>query len=223
MYDDYCTSTPDEIQTASDSSSSGSELDNRLVCVMRDAPMPEPYLSNLQSGFRLILGRENGIEILAGMPGLDASEIHAARKAPVRIGLLRQGDALFLVADIKGLATVDMPYDHALPPQHLRGLPERSLTAGFFISLILADTSTGTVRALRGFTVTPRFSSVMEAELAYLDGRVGAPDWSYKRDVELAYRKWPTSNQMLASARIKETAGKPFPAQRVHRGHERHR
>ena len=173
--------------------------------------LPNELLPYLCTGFRLIIGRDEGITILGGLPNFTNQKVLLARTAPITLGLHAEGDALFLVADIEGLETGDMPYDHSVPPPSRRGLPDRSETEGFLITLIMADSTSGTVVALRAFTVTPAFSALIEKEFQRLDGRVGSRDWHHRADVSRAYRKLPTPRHMLAKASHREIAGKSFP------------
>ena len=180
-----------------------------FLCVGRK--LPEPFRSKLGNSFSMNIGAAEGITIFGGLPALTEQEIRAARSAPVTLGFLREGDAAFGIAFVPGLITADMPYDHSLPPPHLRGLPERSPTEGLLVQIIVADTVSGIVRALRFVSITPKFSALIEHELARLDTRVGSPDWNHRADVVRAYRKYPTPDAMMAAASHRETAGISFP------------
>jgi hypothetical protein len=59
-------------------------------------------------------------------------------------------------------------------------------------------------------SITPEFSSVIDAEMKRLDGRTEAHDWDYAGSVVAAYKRWPTVTSMCKASLYAETAGMKF-------------
>ena len=182
----------------------------QMVAVGR--PVPDEWRRAIPhaGGGALGLARTHAM-IMTGFPGMTDAEAAAARRAPLEIGLLPFGDALFAVVHIDGYATLDLPYDHGKPPPGVRGLPDREPHQGLLFHLVAFDTVSGILRGQRMVSVTPQFSDVLSAQVGALDRRVGAGDWHYDDDLRRAYARWPGPDHMLASAVYRETAGMPFP------------
>lgn len=179
-------------------------------------PVPEVFKEAIpqDGGAALVLAKDQGIILLVGMPDITSAEARAIRKEPIKLGILPVGDALFLVMEVQGFATLDLPYNHRKVEAEYRGLPERLPHQGLGVHVVAFDALTGILKGQRFATVTPEFSAVLEAELARLDKRVDGTEWFYDTDVLRAYSKWFRPDEMLAAAKYRETAGMPFPQER---------
>lgn len=179
-------------------------------------PVPAVFRSQVPSegGFALRLGRSALLTISGGVPEMTEKEAQAARKAPMTVGLLRHGDALFLCIGIPGLGEFDLPYDHRRVRAQCRGIPDRKPHQGLALEFLPYDTKTGILKGLRLLSLTPEFCAVLEKEIVFLDKHVGSADWSYERDVRRAYQRWPNSKAMLGACTYVEQAGMPFTSER---------
>lgn len=160
-------------------------------------------------GFRLAFGQP-ALWIGGRLHAMTRAERRALRMNPIRIGLLKHGCALFISFSIPDLGSFDCPYDHALVPEELRGLPERSADEGYRITLTAYDPLSEEAASNRAFTVSSSFSDALSRAVLALDVQLqSGAAWTYDRDVAAIYCRYPTPGALLSAASVVECAQWP--------------
>lgn len=157
----------------------------------------------------LSLSLEDQIFII-GLPNLSQVEIQSCREQPINIGLLQEGDATFLLLGISNILEFDFSYNYDVGPKEGRGISPIPYEQGYGFSLIVFDTMTNIIQALRFFTVTPEFSeelhyTVESMKERYESGNYNFPYWHNK-----AMNKYSNPSKMWKDCIIKEKAGISF-------------
>lgn len=137
---------------------------------------------------------------------LDIENFH---KSPVHLGLCKLQQTVFILFRIGGfmecsdqayhLRLVEAAEDRELPP-HIPGTHQ-------VLSLVLVESETGLVRAIRVVTWSKRGSTVLDR---LLREQLEDPTWSpegHARKVGEVYAKCPTSKHLVAFALLTEKAG----------------
>lgn len=174
--------------------------------------LPEEYLLKTSpvGGAAIMFSKDTQL-ILAGMPQISAAEASAAGRNPIKIGLMKFKDCIFIILDIGGVFVFDCSYNWNVGSIENRGLPPREPKAGFAISFALYDTISEKVRALRFFTVTPKFSEKLEYLVSEQKSRFENGSYDFETSLAKALNKYPDPNAMWKDCLLTEIAGKPFP------------
>jgi hypothetical protein len=153
--------------------------------------------------------------IISAFPGLRPKEANALQNNPIELGIMPHKDALIFTMHVDGYGTFDMPYDHTVVLPSYRWPGERPEGHGSSVTVFGIDSRTKIIRALRYVSVTPEFCDVLDAEIAKLNKRVDAADWSFFGAMKEAYWYWPNSARIAERAIYRETAGMKFPKSRT--------
>ena len=167
-------------------------------------------------GIRFEFDGDHGARIILGFRNPTPLEIHQAKIACLRLGLVSSGDhtTFLLVQNLQypgGWADAPFSWGKVAPHQRYFETDEAApSTTGYLFRLYLTD-QFGIIRAIRMFTVTPRFSEALNNALRGQERHVDS--WSvdaHNAEIAAAYRRWSTSKQMAKAATIIEEAGVPF-------------
>ena len=175
---------------------------------------PHPMLEGrrIAAGVVLSISPEDfGICAILDQP--TPREIHEYQ-GHLRIGLVPAGaHTFFLIMKPGDLHWTDAPYTlGSVPPDQRSAWEPRDADRGYFVHFELCDLTTRRICALRAFTVTPAFSTVLESQIVKLYRNL--PTFSlekHKAEVAEFYRRYPDPNRMTDAAVIIETAGMQFP------------
>lgn len=160
-------------------------------------------------GGRLLLTKEDQMFIV-GAPNISAKEQALASEEPIEIGLFPFGDALFIMMKA-GFLELDFSYNYAIgEDDNLRGIQPIPYEAGYGFSLIVFDTVTENVSALRYFSVTPAFSEELHFHVTKAKERYDAGKYNFKYWYDKAMKKYPNPNMMWKLCTIREIAGQDF-------------
>ena len=137
-------------------------------------------------------------------------EVKECQTGRIRIGLVPAGDHTFLLIMRSGtLNWTDMPFTLG---DDRDVLPPREPDTGYLVRYQLCDLTTRVCCALRMFTITPAFCTLLERQIDKLRRNLS----SFTRDKHLAeiaafYRRYPSQNHVVEAAMIVETGGMKFP------------
>jgi hypothetical protein len=159
----------------------------------------------------LFITGPSGLEMRAiiSQPGKD--EARAWARGRLRLALMPYGlHTLFVLYELHGFGPwSDIPFTlGGMPPDCRTLVPRGHPGQGrlVFVNLIRAEDAI--VEALRAVSVSPAFSSALEAAL---DAQTAAlPKWTraaYDAEIAAAYREFPEVADMVRRATIIETAG----------------
>jgi hypothetical protein len=137
-----------------------------------------------------------------------AAEAAAVRAGPCDFALVPSGDVLFLLYRFGRAGAVvpwsDAPFSWHLVPEGRRRLPPAPGALGpetrALLRVILTDAATGLVRVLRAVSLAPDFTRALCAAVA---AQAAAPWYgpaAYDHQLAEAYRRWPSSEALLAAA-----------------------
>jgi len=174
-------------------------------------PMPQTLRGQMgaSEGGRLLLTREDQMFIV-GAPNIKPAEQELAATAPIELGLFPFGDALFIMMKA-GFLELDFSYNFSVgEDDDLRGIAPIPYEAGYGFSLIVFDTFSGLVSAIRYFSVTPAFSEELHFQIEKARERHGAGKYNFKYWYDKAMKKYPNPNMMWKDCVIVEIAGHDF-------------
>lgn len=135
-------------------------------------------------------------------------EVRDFREGPAQFAFLEFGPVLFFLHALgTGLPWSDSPYSIHLVPEEYRGLPEPWLAPDerALLWLTLIDRATGEVRGLRAVSWAPGFTNAFHAAI-HRQARVPFERREHDEFHAAAYRRWPTTSDML-SAVVAHTFG----------------
>jgi hypothetical protein len=168
----------------------------------------------LGEGIRLVADAKHAPVIWALFRRPTPREIRCAGAesgTKLKLALVPAGKhTMFMLMDLPGLTQgwADAPFSRGLLPPGLQELIPRTERQGYLCSLVLLDTDTRIVHALRVFSVSPKFSETFDQlcrdQLANID--TFSPD-AHDAEIQAAYRKWPKADAMVKHALVVETAG----------------
>lgn len=136
-------------------------------------------------------------------------EVKAVRDCTCEFALLPAGDVVFLLYRFgSAVPWSDAPFSWHLVPRGRRTVP--ASTTGqtrTVLQVYLVDAATGIVRVIRAVSLSPEFTARLHAAIA---AQASVP-WIGREayDAQLAehYRRWPTTEAMLADAVCRTTGG----------------
>jgi len=141
-------------------------------------------------------------------------EVRGLRTGKARFGIVPAGKhTAFFLYDIESATEgwADASYSVGLLTPEEREMHPRTLTEGWLLNMLMVDADTGIIRALRQITFTPEFSNkldgVISAQLAAM------PDFTPQKhfaEVDAAYKRWPSTTDMLPFSLATERGGLPF-------------
>ena len=179
--------------------------------------MAEPTI--LQVGKPLVPGRtawpekadfnyyDAGAELRLFFPTPPPAEVAAVRAGPCDFALAVAGDVLFLLYRFgragAGVPWSDAPFSWHLVPEGRRQMPptpwELRPDTRALLQVILTDAATGLVRVLRAVSLAPDFTRALFAAVAVQAATLWCGPAAYDRQVAAAYRRWPSSEALLAA------------------------
>ena len=156
----------------------------------------------------------NGHELLLFFDNLRNEEIKSVEAGPLEFGLFIYESIIFLVykfsliqrKEKKSIVYGDAGFNINLVPENIKRIPElpRGNEHGF-LHIILVDSSTGIVRALRGCTLSPKFTYKLHFEILKQQERSFNEEEHYRLAKEF-YRKYSSLN-LWNMCKIKCNAG----------------
>jgi hypothetical protein len=158
---------------------------------------PEKYEYNYRQGEH---------ELLIFLKSPRQEEIEAATTGTAEFALHVEGSALFLMTRFgeidggKGLPWSDAPYSWWFVRPDQRRIPDAE-TAGrhLLLPINLVDADTGILRGMRATTLSPDFT-VKLIDAIRRQARSSFDPTTHQKDIERAYRKYPTVEAMVDAA-----------------------
>lgn len=151
-----------------------------------------------------------GHSLLLWLARPSQAEDKAVKSGRVEVALLElpeAPDALWLLYSLegpggRGIPWSDAPYSWHLVPEDRRATPGMLTEAPqrALLQIILCDASTAIVQALRVVTLSPEMSGALHDAILQQSVRPWPGRSAYDRQLEVAYRRYPTTEAMLAAA-----------------------
>lgn len=157
--------------------------------------------------------RSGGHELVLFYPQPSAHEVQAIKRGTVEVALYTEGDLLLLLHRFGDLPWSDSPYSwhllrQALPEQATLPPPlgegEESRT---LLTVILVNAATGVIRALRVVSLSPAFTTALHLAILSQAQRPW-PGEAYDRQLADLYRRYPTTEALVARAQSRTVAGR---------------
>ena len=133
--------------------------------------------------------------------------IAAFRDGPMHIGLHFERNIIFFLFKIQGTwEWSDQAFTIHLVPEANQGRGDTSERHFVPLTVVLVDSDTGKVAALRLVTMSPRFASTFQR---YMDRQRSAPfsREEHNRAIKQIYARYPNSKDLAAAAQLRERAG----------------
>lgn len=191
-------------------------VDGQLLSVGK--PLPN-WTAPMPEGAQLFMDYGGSPFLMFFYNDIAPHEPEALSEGEIRFGLYPAGDhTFFLLHSIEGFTQgwADAPYALGVLSPENRPKHDRDPTTGYLFSFILAESTTGIIRAMRAATVTPRFSQRLDDALKRLENNL--PDFSREKhdaEIQAAYRRFPRPYDMAKGAVVKEVLGRKFPKHAV--------
>lgn len=161
--------------------------------------------------------RDGGHELrlfLASPSPQEIKEIGTGRAEFALLGGEVAPDVLFLLYRFGSMAWSDAPYSWHLVEQQLPGqelpppldAPDDSAYRAL-LSVILVDAGTGVIRALRAISFSLEFTRALHRAVREQAARSWPGEGEYNRQLQAAYSRWPSSQGMVNSARVRCVGG----------------
>jgi hypothetical protein len=160
-----------------------------------------------QSDFNLY---DNGLELRLFFARPSAREVEDVRAGPCEFALRALGDVVFLLYRFgASVAWSDSPFSWWLVPEARRALPSAVDTGETraVLQVILADAASGIVRALRAVSLSPEFTRALLGAVRVQASTPWCGREDYDRQLAEAYRRYPTSDALLAAATARTAGG----------------
>lgn len=157
----------------------------------------------------LILSQEAQL-FLIGMPDLKMSEIESAKADPIKLGFLKEGDAVFIIMKIGETFELDFSYNYNVGEESTRGIKPIPYEQGYGFGAVIYDTNDLRIKALRFFTMTPQFSEELFFSIEMAKKRLKEGKYNFKYYFDKAMKKYPNPRHMWKDCKIVETAGQSF-------------
>lgn len=110
----------------------------------------------------------------------------------------------------------DMPFSCCITsPREGRGTPEREPKQGYLVNIGLVDFHSRLIVDQRLATMSPGFSETLDRLVGEQMAQGDMPRPVYHSEIDSAYRRWPTSEDMLRDAHAREPIGLKFHDPRV--------
>ena len=138
------------------------------------------------------------------------SETMDVRKGDCEFGLLVEGDVIFLLYRFgESLPWSDATFSTHLVPEDERSTPQPELSTEIraLLSVILVDAATGIIKAMRAVTLSPSFTAKLQHEIYEQSVRAWPGPREYARQLQDAYRRYPTSDEMARAALARTKGG----------------
>ncbi len=176
------------------------------IAVGKKWPGPIP-----PAGVRLEFSPRGNPKLFAVYESPTPLEVHGFRKNPIQIALVPGGKhTLFFMFEIERGTNgwADCPYSFLkLAPENREFTRAPESADGYFMVVHLVDQN-GIVHAIRGVSMTPKFSDALDENLRHQARHSGSYSAAaHDAEIGLAYKRWATSAHMVRAAVIKETAG----------------
>lgn len=136
-----------------------------------------------------------------------AQSLQAFQTGKVHVGLHFEQGVIFFLFRIEGTwAWSDQAFSIHLVGEEDRGPGERSGMFFVPLSLVLVDSNTGRVAALRVVTLSPRFAKALQS---FIERQRVAPfsREAHNATIQAVYAKHPNSKALAAAAIFRERAG----------------
>lgn len=146
---------------------------------------------------------------------LERGDERRFKKAAVRLGLLRRGPALMMVAEWKDWLSLDAPFHAAMAKA--RGLPQdahpvlpegKAPADGLRLDLHLVDAETGRFTVERPVRLSPRFTDILVRNAREQMAK-GLDEAAYYQALEALQEEYDDPDAMLRAALVVD---KPAPA-----------
>lgn len=127
-------------------------------------------------------------------------EINSIQAGPARFGLFIEEPVIFLLHQFGDMPWNDAPYSWWLVTEEYRRLPQFTPGEHAFLRVVLIDTSTGIVAALRALTFSPAFTQKLHEAIL----RQAESPWSPSRHDEVirsVYSRF-TAHELVQRAQI---------------------
>lgn len=95
------------------------------------------------------------------------AEIDSIQKGPAQFGLFVMGPVIFLVHQFGDMPWNDAPYSWWMVPVEYRNIPTISNGEHAFLRVVLVDTRTGIVEAIRALTFSAQFTQKLHQEIVW--------------------------------------------------------
>jgi hypothetical protein len=154
-----------------------------------------------------------GLELHLRFPDPTAGEVEAVRKGGSEFALMVAGDVLWFLYHFalrgRGVPWSDAPYTWHLLPEALRGLPPARDTGETraVLETFLVDAGTGILRAMRALSLSPDFTRALYGAIRVQASTPWCGREAYDAQIADAYRRWPTTEAMLAAASHRTVGG----------------
>lgn len=174
---------------------------NGFTALSRGGPSPYPADSIPKNGvhFHLDKGRVD-LTIFLERPAKE--EMDSYRKGQAEFGLFVHGPVIFFLSKFGALPWGDAPYSIRRVPLQQRGLPSGYEPGKRFgLHVMLVDSGTNTIQALRFTTLSPELSELLAKEVVK-QMHTPLPLDAYDRAISKAYALYPTAESMKEHALI---------------------
>lgn len=167
-------------------------------------PAALPKIEGAQYNFR-----GGAHELLLLFPSPSHREIDAVRRRTAEFALVLHRDVIFLLyrfAD--GVPWSDAAYSFHLVKEAEREMPQApSISTDFraLLTIILVDSATNLVCAIRALSFSPEFTRHLHEAIAFQAQHPIPAD--YDRQIREAYTLWPSTEKMLAAASVRCMGG----------------
>ena len=152
------------------------------------------------------------------MPRLTPAEIEAFQRGKMHVGLYVRGDTIFFLWKVEGIQEwSDQAFSlFALPPDSRSVEPARN-GEHILLSMVLLDSHTGVVKAMRVITYSTHMSQIFQ-RLLMRQLQNGLSPEQHALNIKEAYALYPHSRDMVKAALCTERAGLIQPGDNNHPG-----
>lgn len=154
---------------------------------------------------------DGGYELMLRVSSPTRKEVRGVKQSACEFALVPHNDVLFFLFHFRG----GLPWSDAPYSWHLTKLAGREampvMTEGpetrALLQVVLLDAPTGIVKVLRAVSLSPEFTMALHDAIR----RQASAPWpgsaEYNSMIQEAYRKWPTTEAMLAAATTRTVGG----------------
>jgi hypothetical protein len=144
------------------------------------------------------------------LPSPTEAEVTAIKNGPAEFALAVESGVIFLLYQFEGgLPWSDAPYQWWLNSPEMRSLPnpEPIETERALLHIVLVDADTGIIMTLRTLTFSPEFSARLHGAIRQQSRSKWLGADAYEKSLASLYRKFPTTEDLLARATARCTGG----------------
>lgn len=153
----------------------------------------------------------NGLELALRLAGPTAEEVEAARAGHAEFALAVEEGVIFLLYQFGGgrIPWSDAPFSIHLVPATHRAAPPVMKTADsrLVLQVVLLDSQTGIVRAIRAVSLSRAFSQVLASAMAAQEATPFAGRSAHDAAVGRVYAQCPETEDLLARTVVRCTGG----------------